>query len=539
MDHMLTATLLLAMAASCASAAEYWFVRSGKPVNVETEDARLQQPDDAVSLGGEGKMLWGAAVIGEGNATVRARLRIEDLRRSAASLVLDGSSHFGFEGGSGKMFVEGPALGGETKMVGDAVVEEGQPFDLEARLRGDTITFLVDGEQVHEQPYDGDALGLVGLRPHRATMSVENFMVETDADVENWEPLPHTTVFHGGMADYHTYRIPALIVSPEGTLLAFAEGRKNNRRDHGDIDMMLRRSTDGGETWEPLQMVYEEGGDAEITIGNPCPVVDRDTGRIWLPFCRDNDDVLVTFSDDDGLTWAEPREITDQVKPEHWGWYATGPGVGIQLRRGHHAGRLLVPCDHREKIDGNWRMFSHAFFSDDHGETWQVGENVGLHTDECQAVQLTDARVMMNCRNYWLRTGGVAERGGMRAVAHSEDGGETWGELRFDDTLVEPVCQASLIRYSVEDLGDDRNILLFANPASKTSRTKMTVRASYDEGETWPVSRLVNPGSSAYCCLARLPDGRIGLLYERDNYREIAFVAFELEWLERNGDVRE
>lgn len=263
--------------------------------------------------------------------------------------------------------------------------------------------------------------------------------------------------------------------------------------------------------------------------------MDSETGRIWLAFCRDNDDVLITFSDDDGVTWAQPREITAQVKPEGWGWYATGPGVGIQLQRGEYAGRLLIPCDHRERVDGEWRMFSHAFFSDDHGETWQVGENVGLHTDECQAVELTDARVIMNCRNYWGRAGGIEERAGMRAVALSDDGGESWGDLRFDETLVEPVCQASLIRYSAEDMGGERNRLIFANPASKSERVQMTVRVSYDEGETWPVSRLVYEGSSAYCCLARLPDGRVGLLYERDDYAEIAFVAMELGWIEGNG----
>ncbi len=347
--------------------------------------------------------------------------------------------------------------------------------------------------------------------------------------------MKRSTVFTSGAEGYHTYRIPALIVSSAGTLLAFAEGRRNDRRDHGDIDMMLRRSLNDGATWEPMQLVHEEGGDAEITIGNPCPVVDHETGRIWLPFCRDNDDVLVTFSDDDGVTWAEPREITLDVKREGWGWYATGPGIGIQLQRGPRAGRLLIPCDHREQIAGEWRMFSHAFFSDDHGETWRLGENVGLHTDECQAVELTDSRVMMNCRNYWERTGGVAERGGMRAVACSHDGGETWDDLRFDETLIEPVCQASLIRYGAQDMGDDRDRLIFANPASTAGRTRMTVRVSYDEGETWPISRVVDEGSSAYCCLARLPDGRIGLLYERDEYREIAFVAMELGWIEENA----
>ena len=128
-----------------------------------------------------------------------------------------------------------------------------------------------------------------------------------------------TDVFVSGAGGYHSYRIPAVILTPKGTLLAFCEGRKTSRSDHGDLDLVLRRSTDNGKTWTPTQTVYEEGGDAKITIGNPCPVVDQATGRIWLPFCRNNDKVLVTYSDDDGKNWAKPREITDSVKQPSWG----------------------------------------------------------------------------------------------------------------------------------------------------------------------------------------------------------------------------
>ena len=138
-------------------------------------------------------------------------------------------------------------------------------------------------------------------------------------------------VFQGGTEGYHTYRIPAIVLTNKNTLLAFCEGRKTGAGDHGDMDLMLRRSTDGGKTWQPMQLVYEEGGDAKITIGNPCPVVERTTGTIWLPFCRNNDRVFITHSTDDGETWAAPAEITGAVKKPDWGWYATGPGHGIQL----------------------------------------------------------------------------------------------------------------------------------------------------------------------------------------------------------------
>ena len=250
-------------------------------------------------------------------------------------------------------------------------------------------------------------------------------------------------VFVSGRQGYHTYRIPALIVSSKGTLLAFCEGRKTSRADHGDLDLVLRRSKDRGKTWQATQLVYEEGGAKKITIGNPCPVLDRDTGRIWLPFTRNNDDVFITSSGDDGKTWTKPRRITKSVKKSDWGWYATGPGVGIQLRRGRYKGRLVIPCDHRASGNRRGTTHSHVFFSDNHGKTWKLGGTVASHTNECQVVELADGTLMINMRNYWGRDGKQKDKDRMRAVAVSRDGGETWGKLRFDSTLIESICQAS------------------------------------------------------------------------------------------------
>src|SRR6187401_3058994 len=160
--------------------------------------------------------------------------------------------------------------------------------------------------------------------------------------VANWvalgvaEELAQTDVFSAGSEGYHTFRIPALVVTKKGTLLAICEGRKTGRGDHGDLDLVLKRSTDNGQTWGKLELIYEEGGEAKVTIGNPCPVVDRDTGVIWLPFTRENDKVFMTSSSDDGQTWTRPREITANVKAADWNWYATGPGNGIQLIHGEH-----------------------------------------------------------------------------------------------------------------------------------------------------------------------------------------------------------
>lgn len=337
------------------------------------------------------------------------------------------------------------------------------------------------------------------------------------------DPPRRIDVFVSGTDGYHTYRIPALVVSKRETLLAFCEGRKSGRGDHGDLDLVLRRSTDGGRSWLPMQLVYEEGGTKPITIGNPCPVVDEATGTIWLPFCRDNNDVLVTSSKDDGRTWTAPRDITRDVKRPDWTWYATGPAGAIQLTRGMHKGRLVVPCDHRVRDAGSRSRStrSHVIYSDDHGQSWKLGGITDWSLNECAVAELADGRLLLNMRS---------NRGkNRRAVAVSQDGGQSWGDVRDDPVLIEPVCQASMIRYSWPVSGD-RSRLMFSNPAS-TGRDHLTVRISYDEGRTWPVSKLLDEGSAAYSCLARLPDGNLGILYERDDYGKIAFSRFPLTWL--------
>ncbi len=349
-------------------------------------------------------------------------------------------------------------------------------------------------------------------------------------------------VFVSGEGGYHTYRIPAVLATPGGDLLAFCEGRKNSRSDSGDIDLLVKRSVDGGRTWSPPQVVWDDGAN---TCGNPCPVVDRTTGVIWLPMTwnhgeddekeikqntgRDTRRVFVTHSDDNGRTWAKPREITADVKRTEWRWYATGSGVGIQLTQGSWKGRMLIPCDHSLALPDDPDGYnSHVIYSDDHGRTWQLGGVIRPAVNECQAVELIDGTLLINMRNY-------DRSKTTRAIATSTDGGITWSDVRHDPALIEPICQASLLRYTMQPQ-NDRNRLLFSNPAHAEpgQRRDMTIRMSEDEGKTWPMSRVIWPGPAAYSCLAILPNGDIACLFEageKHPYERIALARFSRDWL--------
>jgi len=345
------------------------------------------------------------------------------------------------------------------------------------------------------------------------------------------DPVAQTDVFVSGQEGYNTYRIPSLIVTPNGTLLAFCEGRKRGTSDTGNIDLVLKRSFDSGKTWQAMQLVWDDGNN---TCGNPCPVVDRDTGTLWLLLTHNlgvdreaqivdgtsqgTRTVWVSKSTDDGASWSKPIEITKEVKRADWTWYATGPGIGIQLK----SGRLLIPCDN--KVAGTQARQSHIIYSDDHGSTWKLGGVVGPNCNESQAVELADGSLMLNMRSY--------QANNRRLISISRDGGLSWSSPVEDTILIEPVCQASILRY---DFGDAAKppILLFSNPAS-TKREKMTVRLSYDQGKTWPVAQQLYGGLSAYSCLTTLRDQSIGCFYERGEksaYEKITLAVFSLEWL--------
>lgn len=317
------------------------------------------------------------------------------------------------------------------------------------------------------------------------------------------------TLFTAGQNGYASYRIPTCIALPQGCVIVFCEGRLNSLSDYGCIHVLARISDDGGATFgEPILVA----SDLENTIGNPCPVYDRETGTLFLLLNGNRSDggehlilqgkaprsVYLCESADLGRTWSPLRDITASVKRAEWTWHATGPCHALQLR----SGRLIVPCNHAvldAKKGASGPYISGTLYSDDHGKTWHAGADVGEYTNECSLAELSDGRLYMNMRSYHGKN--------RRAAAWSDDEGMSWRDLRLDDALIEPVCQGSALNIPGTDT------LYFTNPAS-TQREKLTLRRSDDGGETWPHALCIHEGPAAYSDVAILPDETIFVLFE-------------------------
>ena len=346
-----------------------------------------------------------------------------------------------------------------------------------------------------------------------------------------------------GEGEYFRYRIPALVTSTKGTVLAFAEARKFTGKDSDQIDISLRRSTDGGLTFDKPRIIATKPG---WVTGNPAPVVDRTTGTIWILLCRnlqEGDETMICegnaprevwlmSSSDDGVSWTEATEITADVKPNEWSWYATGPGHGIQLS----SGRLVIPCDHIVLEDKSRQdpYFSHIIYSDDHGKTWKIGGTVDEGTNESTILEAADGKLYFNCRNKYK----LPDGGNYRCIAWSNDLGESFSPIVHDAALPEPICEASVCRLTTAQT-HDKNRVLFSNPSNRDGRTGLTVRMSHDECRTWPESRILHETAAAYSDLCVDDDGYIYCLYERGvdkPYDRITLARFNVEWLTYGRD---
>ena len=350
-------------------------------------------------------------------------------------------------------------------------------------------------------------------------------------------------VFDPVGSGYHTFRIPS-ITGRGPLLLAFCEGRLNSSGDAGEIEVVLRRSLDGGRTWLPLQVVCAVAGK---TCGNPVPMIDPASGDLVLVTVQNGADALelslargsepeqgrrvfVQRSTDDGVSWAEPDEITAQVKPDDWGWYATGPCHGIAVEHGPYAGRLVVPANHSfipaepelpsaEAIRLNG---GHCILSDDGGRTWRRGftdrnDGAEINANETTVTELEDGRLYFNARNH--RGTGPA-----RVHAYSSDGGETLdAQYEGIEEITAPGIQGSVLR-----IGGDR--LLLSTPVHPEIRRELTVFVSDTAGKSWRGGVVVHPGMAGYSDLVPLPDGQVGLFYEAgetSSFSTLRFVSFD------------
>lgn len=355
------------------------------------------------------------------------------------------------------------------------------------------------------------------------------------------------TVFSAGEGGYRSIRIPSLVVTRLGTVLAFAEGRAASADQAGN-DLILKRSRDHGRTWDPMILVQEDGNHS---LNNPTSVVEKNTGRIFLFYQRipshlketsretatgfEGPNVyrnLLTWSDDDGLSWSPPRDITRTTKRETMATtVASGPGIGIQLERGPRAGRLIIPFN--EGPYHHWNNY--AVYSDDQGATWSAGTDVpgamiaGLgvaeprsQINEAQVVELADGSVRLNSRPF--------AGAHVRKTAVSKDGGATWTPVVDVPELPDPSCNAGVLRHSFPAPGSPGRIV-FCGPFG-SRREAGTVHISHDDGATWTFHRKLWPGFFAYSVMARLPSGQIGCLFEADEYSRILFAHFSVDWVE-------
>jgi len=344
-------------------------------------------------------------------------------------------------------------------------------------------------------------------------------------------------VFVGGQDDVREYRIPGLVTTGKGTLIAVCDARVDRIGDAiNNIDLAMKRSVDNGRTWGPLTTLADFPG--QQAAADPSILVDRTNGTVWVAYDhvldklqpasarkRERREVALhlIYSRDDGQTWSKATDITRTVTRPGWEALMVAPGRGIQTR----AGRLVFPVYTRQPDQD----YSHLLSSNDHGKTWQISSPAGRMVNECQVAELKDGSLMMNMRSYRKQE--------CRAVAITKDGGKTWGQIVDDTQLPEPTCQASLIRYTDVRDGFTRDRLLFVNPANTSKRVNLTVRLSYDEGKTWPVSKVIHPGPSAYSCLTVLKDATIGLIYENGQespYEKLTFARFDLAWLTDGRD---
>ena len=362
----------------------------------------------------------------------------------------------------------------------------------------------------------------------------------------------NVSVFISGTEGYKSFRIPAIIKTSNNDLLAFCEGRVNSSGDFGDIDIVMKRSTDHGKTWTSISKVVNYD---LLQAGNPAPVIDNTDpaypqGRIFLFYNTGNNhegeirkgkgvrEVWYKTSIDNGFTWSEGVNITTQThRPnypqvsstynfkEDWRSYANTPGHGLQILEGIYRGRIFIAANHSSgaPLPNFMDYNAHAYYSDDHGKSFKLSETVNVPgSNESTAAEISNNRVMLNARN---QSGHIKAR---LAVIGS-NGGANWDTSYFDNQLPDPVCEGSILNIGTKN---KKNILAFSNAADTLHRDNLTLRISFDEGKTWPKRIPIDKSSvegakdfTAYSDLVKMNNNQIGVLYEKEGYAKIEFIV--------------
>lgn len=384
--------------------------------------------------------------------------------------------------------------------------------------------------------------GIVGMVVALSTLLALPGAFGNTSDASEESEFTETVIYERGQAGYFCFRIPAIVQTEPGTLLAFAEARKDSCGDSGDIDTVVRRSDDAGATWGPIEIVHDAGSG---TAGNPTPVVDAESGRIALITTYNpatNHNLRIPFlqlSQDDGHTWSEPEDISGEISDPTWQkWLATGPGAGIQLTAGPHAGRMVIGMNHEGYLRGGKEDYfsgANLAYSDDGGLTWTRGaidqpSPSYLKPQELNLAELPDGRILISARDQH----GSAP--GNRALTTSSDGGESFdAPFETNPDLDTPVSQGAITSF-VDSNGNDR--VLFTSASHPRTRKVMSIRSSFDNGQnwqTWNQGRVVNWGNAGYSDIAAFSDGSLGMVYEtgkEDPYRQIRFAHFNTAYLE-------
>ncbi|KRE82511.1 hypothetical protein ASG89_14745 [Paenibacillus sp. Soil766] len=371
--------------------------------------------------------------------------------------------------------------------------------------------------------------------PSRATAAVT---VNTDNVATTADLFTEKTTINGQY--YEIYRIPGIVVTYDGTLIAYCEARKTTS-DWADIDILMVRSTDGGQTWSaPVKIV--DGVSTQNTMNNPVMIAERDSNTVHLLYSKEYAQTFHLKSTDGGLTWTNPSnaqstaptDITAAFRESTYQWrvIAVGPGHGIQLDSGRLIASVWMANGGESAPTGHAPSVVSTIYSDDHGDTWHIGDIVAADSpelsnpNESTLVQLANGSVMINMRNN--------DSGNRRAVSISPDGISNWSTPVFDEELIDPLCFGSIVRYSeAGEAGEagDKNRILFVNANSETARENLTLRMSEDEGETWTYSRMLQLGGAAYSDIAVGQDKSIYVFYEREPYKFLTVKKLGLNWL--------